>query len=359
MNYNDKKAIQVSNKKERVAGRKKQQPQPKLNAYYLSDYYSDKKITAQQFLKSLQENKINKIPDEDQQQAYEKIDELDSQFKRTLFLLFQSQKMQHSPLTVSCKAFAVESAKKQAERHYGFTVNVNTQPASIFEAFLHAAKSAFSGKKPDLRALNLIKSFGLWLSESRSLEVFNIIQALSFILSGDKKQQSGTEKVSKQQVAMLFNPKTTPAIIRNYVVFGGIGLDVTQTAKNNETKVRDRLQQEQQQNESLNTNLNLVKQELDDALAKIQELSEEIEQLKSHQLAQEQALAEHQEVSTHTHSELKSHARAFLLRKIYPLLGEAKDFIDINPPRIHVVKERLEQTFKAIEDEIQWLKSSD
>ena len=337
--------------------KKKKQP-PEIKARSLTDYYADKQLNAKRFLAALNKNKVGKLTEDDQKQASAELDALDQKFLRTLNLLFHSQSLR-DPAAVSCKQFAINAAQRQAEKHYGVVIEIELSPTQILETILTAMKPALMAKKTDARALNLTKALALWLTDSRSLEILELIEALSSTLVKDYSKKPDVAAIRKGQMAILLNPKVTLTNMQVYAAFAGIGAAVARSAKQVADQEQQRVKQAQQRIEALTLDLDQTKRALNDATLQLDQLREEIEGHHHHRQQQEENLKTHQQVSAHVHGEIRGHSYAFLNRTVRPLLQDAQDFAELNPPGMDVVRERLEQTFKAIEDELKWLKSSD
>lgn len=354
----DQNPSATSDQKAKAPTPKQKKQLPEIKAKSLADYYADKQLNAKQFLAALNKNKVGKLTDEDQKQASAELDTVDPKFLRTFNLLFHSQGLR-DPSAVSCRQFAISAARRQAEKNYGVVIEIELSPIQILETVLTVMKPALMAKKTDAQAFNLTKALALWLVDSRSLEILELTKVLSSTLVKDRSKKSDDAAIRKGQIAILLNPKVTLTSMQVYTAFAGLGAAVARSAKQIADQEQHRAKQAEQRIEALALELEQTKQALNDATLQINQLREEIEQHHLHRQQQEEKLKNQKQISAHIQGEIRGHSYAFLNRKVRPLLQDAQDFAELDPPRIHVIRERLEQTFKAIEDELAWLKSSD
>ncbi|WP_206932563.1 coiled-coil domain-containing protein [Roseococcus thiosulfatophilus] len=108
---------------------------------------------------------------------------------------------------------------------------------------------------------------------------------------------------------------------------------------------------------------------LDTALAverdRVRELREKLataeahaEALKADVARLNQAVADHRQIGAHGTAELLARMRALLAGRIDPLLADAADALEIEPPILEVVRDRIESGRGVIKGELRWLDES-
>jgi hypothetical protein len=108
---------------------------------------------------------------------------------------------------------------------------------------------------------------------------------------------------------------------------------------------------------------------LDAALAverdRVRELREKLataeahaEALKADVARLNQAVADHRQIGAHGTAELLARMRALLAGRIDPLLADAADALEIEPPILEVVRDRIESGRGVIKGELRWLDES-
>src|SRR3989344_6656376 len=134
----------------------------------LRDYYTHKKLTADRFLRELRKRKIERFLAEDVDQAMEHLDELDREFAKTLDLIYRATAKRY-PLTNDCVSYVADAIRQQLSRHYSMELDHDVSAKELFSSAAAGLEKAVTSKRPDVRAFNLIRAIGIWLSASRNL----------------------------------------------------------------------------------------------------------------------------------------------------------------------------------------------
>ncbi|OQW91639.1 MAG: hypothetical protein BWK79_16420 [Beggiatoa sp. IS2] len=317
----------------------------------LVGYYQAEKLPAKKFLSLLNKNKTDTLQEQDTKQCLEQLGKNDPDFKRTLELLHQALSIQ-TKFGRQFVDFAFQACRQQLKVCCDLDLNLE-QPANIlFEQILQVLKPKLEAKKPDNLSLNLLKASGFWLNHAVNLGEFELIDLLAkeFAL-----QKSEKPNQTSNAIDILLRPDTNLRTMIDTLTVADSGLSKAKSAKDSEIREQQRRQKEYERAQALQKRLDEAKNELSGKEQRIVELLSNLEQSKVEKESLEKKIQDIQTVNTHRKSELKGHCRVFLDKKISPLLEDALEATNLEPPRKNIITERLEMVKEEIKREIKWL----
>ncbi|MEY3220587.1 MAG: hypothetical protein RIT27_1944 [Pseudomonadota bacterium] len=315
------------------------------------DYYQTKKLPAKRFLSFLKNNEIDVLQKQDIKLCLEQLDKNDPDFARTLEIFYCALNTQ-TKLGRQLVDFGSQACRQQLKAHCNVNIDLE-QPANvIFEGILLVLKPKLCDKKPNTLLLNLLKLFGLYLNHTRNLNEFELI---SLLVAEFVPQNSGKDNQLSNSIDVLFKPSTSLKIIIDTLIVTNSSLSKVKLAKDSESCERQQRQKEQERVQVLQKQLDEAKSELSKKEQSILELLSNLEQSKIEKESLEKKIQDIQTVNTFKKNELEGRCRVFLDRKILPLLENALEATDLEPPRKNIITERLEMAKEQIMKEIKWL----
>lgn len=319
----------------------------------LGDYYANRKLTADRFLRELKKSRIEKFPTEDVGRVTGQLDELDPVFAKTLDLLYRATAKRH-PLTNDCVGFTAEAIRQQLSRHYALTFDPEISAREVFTSVVAGLEKAVTAKRTDVRAFNLMRATAIWLSVSRNLDVLDEVEILgSHLLRG--RPDHATPKAGMN---ILFRPAAKLKATRDMLILASLGSARAKEGNDAAARERQACLREHDRAEKLARNVGEKETLLRERDATIVELRGQASALADQIEALRKKIDNDLAVSRHDRSELVGRARVFLDRAILPLLATAHEFAELDPPRKATIIEKLNMAMEKIREEIRWLESS-
>jgi len=336
--------------------KEKKEPAYKLEAIRsLTDYYQSDKLPASRFLSALKKNRLGKLQDDDIQRCLEGLDDADSDFIKTLDLLYRAVGIQ-TPLARQCINFVSQACRQQLTVHNKIEIDLTKAANVIFDEVLRILKPELTGKKVDTRSFNLLKALGIWESHSRNLDEVEIIKLLTKELMPQKERGSG----GLSSVAdILFRPATKIKAMTDILQVAENGVAKATLARHSEIWERQQRKKESRRAQDLQEQLKRAIEEQHAKEREIGVLKTDLAHSEDERALLEQKIEYDQAVSIHGKGELRGRSRVFLEKKLTPLLETAYEFAELDPPRKSIIVERLEMARDEIRKEIEWLRSTD
>ncbi len=174
-----------------------------------------------------------------------------------------------------------------------------------------------------------------------------------------------------EMLALLFAPlreadadsRLAPAELRGRVQEAGVAqlrdLSLVQAAALDRILGAERARSEAQDRANvLDTALAVERDRVRELREKLATAEAHAEALKADVARLNQAVADHRQIGAHGTAELLARMRALLAGRIDPLLADAADALEIEPPILEVVRDRIESGRGVIKGELRWLDES-
>ncbi len=321
----------------------------------VSAYYEGKRQSAVRFLADMKKRKMSRFDPDDLQECIRRLDDLDPDFSRTLDLLFRAVGMR-SPIAIHCISFVFESMSEQLKSHYKVSVDVEKPANVLFSDVLSGVSHGIRSKPIDLKALNLLKALGIWAGSSRNLDELDVIESLaSELVQRDQDSDVGVPP----SLHILFKPSAKrKAMVDMLALVNQLLLRATYARKAEEAQRVQRLKENKRFSECMGL-LGACKIELQRANERLDSLRDELATLRAENESLSRQVASQKALNSHGEGELRGRARVFLEKKLKPLLRDAHEFAELDPPRKSIIVERLEMAQEEIRKEITWLQSTD
>lgn len=174
-----------------------------------------------------------------------------------------------------------------------------------------------------------------------------------------------------EMLALLFVPlresdadaRLAAADLRERLKEAGVALlrdlSLVQAAALNRILGAERARSEAQDRaNTLDTALTIERDRVRELREKLATAEAHAEALKADVARLNQAVADHRQIGAHGTAELLARMRALLAGRIDPLLADAADALEIEPPILEVVRDRIESGRGVIKGELRWLDES-
>lgn len=308
--------------------------------------YLGGRTSAAGFLKSLREAGIWSFGPEDRSEALGRHRELDPRFTKTASLLAQSLKAKDDRHVLPISDVAREALLERL-RDYPRWIGTRWEDLSTDQRALKVADAVsgrFADAKQGREAQNLLATSLLLLSrESLQSEVALRATARALDARAEATPRWNTERVrfvagprSKLPELRVVLQTVLPWIERADAAEARLDSAIAATerertrAESAEARVRERMQE-----------INELQEERDRLNRRIAELDEDLRSSRVH--------------GSHNLDRNRSANRAFLEGRLLGLLQTAVEALDLEPPRPHIAKEKLDVAREAIEEQLRWL----
>ena len=207
----------------------------------------------------------------------------------------------------------------------------------IFKSVLRELSAALGSEKKDdkRRAENILRIAICWLVEKRSLKTWQVAEQLPPVLFKDLKAATRAAQRAVQ--------KGRPSELRIAAAMAALGDQMVKVAEEEQTRERHIS--------------NDLRHRLDDANRKIEKLRAELEDAKSTISEQETAnanlektLAAERHHWGHDLTETKAEQKVLLGERLGPLLADAIDALEIDPPAPGTALRRVKAALSVIEE---------
>lgn len=141
------------------------------------------------------------------------------------------------------------------------------------------------------------------------------------------------------------------AQLRDLSLVQAAGLDRIRGAERARSEAQDRAN-------ALDAALSVERDRVRELRDKLAAAEVHAEALKADVFRLNQAVADHRQIGAHGTADLLARTRALLAGRIDPLLADAADALEIEPPFLEVVRDRIESVRGAIKGELRWLDES-
>lgn len=301
----------------------------------VSGYYMDPKLKPSSFFKSVRAANIKLFQRQDIDSAKALLAERDSDFSRTLALGLSNR------VPEAVERWMMEAAKHTVrELEPAVIAEESISGETILERIIRALADPLRSKSKvsRLRAHNVLRMGLLWLTRERSLDPLQGLYALA-----DLSKQTSKESIRAQGQKILLQAK--PGQWKALSAVARLSSDAVQRADratSEATQARDRLQ----------GRINEIEKALEVKQEKLDELSSEVEHLRSELAAGKIALKEEQKLRELDLAQAAGRTRHLLTGRLTLLLSDARVALDFEPPQIEAARQRLDAAKETIEQEV-------
>lgn len=340
-------SIDVTNKKQKSESKaEKQETPPQTNEWQeaqdesapeieveptLIAYFGGKRASPSAFFKALRKKEVKRFPSADQEAAEKMMTTQDPEGERLWALMSQSS------LPEAVDAWIWGAAQSRLKVYIGEAFDpLDHDAGRIFKAVLNKLSAALRSeqKEEKRRAEILIRLAICWLAEKRSLKAWQIAEQLQPILFSDLKSAS--------RLAQRAVQRGKTGELRLAAAMAGLGDQMVRVA-------------EEERNRERNIASDL-RHRLDDARGKIERLNSDLEDARKTIADREatiakleQTLAAERQHWGHDLTETKAEQKVLLGERLGPLLEDAIDALEIDPPAPGTALRRVKAALAVIE----------
>jgi hypothetical protein len=308
--------------------------------------YLGSRTSAAGFLKNLREAEIWSFAPPDREEALARHRELDPRFTKTASLLAQSLKAKDERHVLPVSEMAREAL---LERLRDFPRWIGTSwdelsPAQRAVKVADAVSSRFSDSKKGREAQNLLATALLLLGQE-SLDSEVALRATARALEA---RAEDTPRWNRERVRFVAGPRAKLPELRVLLQTVLPWIERADAAEAELERAHAAREQEQRRVEAAEATARERAQEISKLEAERDALTQRIEEL-------EDDLQSSRVHGSHNLDRARASSRAFLEGRLLGLLQTAVDALDVEPPRPHIAKEKLEVAREAIEEQMKWL----
>jgi len=297
----------------------------------LLGYFGEMRASPSAFFKVLRKNEVKRFRSADQDAAIRMMATEDEDGDRLWGLMSQSA------LPEAVDAWIWEAAQSRLKKHLGEAFDPQDHDAMrIFKVVLSSLAPALRSEQKEerKRAETWLRLATCWLVEKRALKAWQIAEELRPVLFPEPKSAS--------RVAQRAIQKGKSGELRLAVAMAGLGDQMVKAAE--EDRVRER---------NIATDL---RHRLDDTRGKIEKLNLDLEgarkTISDHEVTiakLQQTLAAERQHWGHDLTETKAEQKVLLGERLGPLLEDAIDALEIDPPAPGTALRRVKAALAVIE----------
>jgi hypothetical protein len=334
---------QVSGEAERDAGpsgRAKKEPVTSLMGYLGS------RTSATSFLKHLREAEVWSFDDRDREEALRRHRELDPRFTKTASLLAQSFKAKDERHVFPVSEIAREAlvGRLGDYPHWIGTQWDELAPDQRAIKVADAVRQRFTDPKKGREAQNVFATALLLLGQE-SLEFETALRATARALEA---RAEATPRWNRERVRFVAGPRSKVAELRLLIQTVLPWLERADANESALEEARLDADRERRRGESAEAavtardeDVRRLETEVANLARRIEELDEELKSSRVH--------------GSHSLDRTRSASRAFLEGRLLSLLQTAVEALELDPPRPHIAREKLDVAREAIEEQLRWL----
>ncbi|MBB5754666.1 hypothetical protein [Prosthecomicrobium pneumaticum] len=298
----------------------------------ISGFFEQPKASASAFFKVIRNHDVKRFTVADQADAEKLMEEMDPDGERLWNLMSQAS------LPEAVDAWILGAAQKRLATKLGeFFDPQEFDKQEIFKSLTKGLSKDLQTEDKEKRrgAENWLRIGLSWLIEKRTLQPWQIAEGLLPILFPESKSAS--------RLASRAIQKGKASEFRLAIAVAGLAHDMVKVAE----RERD---QERQISAGLRDRLADTRATLDRLQAKLTETQNELAQQNSKLVEAEATLAAERQHWGHDLSETKAEQRVLLGERIGPLLQDAVDALEIDPPAPGLALRRIKAALSTIEE---------
>ena len=298
----------------------------------LVGYLGEERVSPSVFFKVLRKNEIKRFRVSDQEAAARLMPTTDPEMERLWGLMAQAS----PPEPVDAWMWGAAQSRLKEQLGEAFAAQAH-DAGRIFRSVLHEFSMGQSSEKREdkKRAENLLRLTICWLVEKRGLKAWQVAEQLCPALFKDSKTAA--------QVAQRAIQKGKIGEFRIAAAMAALGGQMVKVAEEERTRER--------------SNSNDLRFRLDDANRKVERLHSNLEDAKKTISDQETKIAELDQTLVaerhhwgHDLTEIKAEQKVFLGERLGPLLADAIDALEIEPPAPEIATRRIRTALLAIDE---------
>ncbi|ALJ34250.1 hypothetical protein D9623_00420 [Azospirillum brasilense] len=320
----------------------------------LHDYFRQEKPAAGPFLSGLRKAKPKGFEPDDVQAALRTLPETDPEFQKCFGLAQRALVEKSNSLAHACFQFVGQAVRQRLAAEFNLDIDLETPAPDVFQAVAYAVKPALADKKLEKRAMALLLAAALWLFRTRQLDYAHVITTLRELVQppDNTKQDPTARQIQQNNYRFLAQFGSRAATLKALADFIGPWIAQAQ-------HMRSEAARQEQAASALRRDKEALERALADAQADLAASRARLAEAESRVASLEKALDEERVGGRHRVTQVKADIQGFLTAQIMPLVADAGEAASLNPPRVHVVAERVETIGDRIGRKIEWLKSSD
>jgi hypothetical protein len=298
----------------------------------LVGYFGEDRASPSVFFKILRKNEVKRFRSADQEAAAKLMLSKDPEAERLWGLMAQAS----PPEPVD--AWMWGAAQSRLKEQLGEAFDPHEHDAGrIFKSVLRELSAGLGSEKKDdkRRTENILRIAICWLVEKRSLKTWQVAEQLPPILFKDLKTAARAAQRAVQ--------KGRPSELRIAAAMAALGDQMVKVAEEEQARERQIS--------------NDLRHRLDDANRKIEKLRTELEDAKSTISEQEAAIANLEKTLAaerhhwgHDLTETRAEQKVLLGERLGPLLADAIDALEIDPPAPGIALRRVKAALSVIEE---------
>lgn len=298
----------------------------------LVGYFDEDRASPSAFFKVLRKNEVKRFRLADQEAAAKLMMSKDPEAERLWSLMAQAS----PPEPVD--AWMWGAAQSRLKEQLGEAFDPHDHDAlRIFRSVLRELSAGLGSenKEDKRRAENTLRIAICWLVEKRSLKTWQVAEQLPSVLFKDLKTAARAAQRAVQ--------KGRPGELRIAAAMAALGDQMVKVAEEEQARERQIS--------------NDLRHRLDDANRKIEKLRTELEDAKSTISEQETAIANLEKTLAderhhwgHDLTETKAEQKVLLGERLGPLLADAIDALEIDPPAPRIALRRVKAALSVIEE---------
>lgn len=298
----------------------------------LVGYFGKDRASPSAFFKVLRKNEVKRFRPADQEAATKLMLSKDPEAERFWSLMAQAS----PPGPVDAWIWSAAQARLREQLGEAFDPQEH-DAGHIFKSVLHELSADLGSKKKDdkRRAENILRIAICWLVEKRSLKPWQVAGQLPKVLFKDLKAAA--------QAAQRAIQKGRPGELRIAAAMAAVGDQMVKVAEEEQARARNIS--------------NGLRHRLDDANRKIEQLRTELEGTKSTISERASAIANLERTLEaerhhwgHDLTEAKAEQKVLLGERLGPLLADAIDALEIDPPAPGTALRRVKAALSVIEE---------
>jgi hypothetical protein len=318
----------------------------------LECFYADKKANAGRLLTTLLSRGNRSFEIADRERTLARIDETDPFRIRTLTLAQRSLGFKSAVFASLVMGWVEPIITTDLSKSGAWKLDPTEPAQEVFSRVCRILGPMLFDKKTEKRAANLIILAMLWLSHTRQLDATVAASSLYRASRKGDAREPSSHQLNRAAMLLLARPPIKMAALRTVLDFAQLWVIRANTAQAEAHRraveaegafreartLRDQLQSLQHENSSLEKRCSDLSIEVADLNERLR--GEEI-------------------TSTHALTEIRTRQSAFLTSLLDRYFGTALEAARMEPPRIAVIRERIEIAQESVQKEIEWLRSSD
>lgn len=298
----------------------------------LVGYFGEDRASPSAFFKVLRKNDVKRFRSADQEAVAKLMPTKDTELERLWGLMAQAS------LPDPVDAWVWGAAQSRLREQLGEAFDTQDHDAGrIFKSVLRELSLGLSSEKKEekKRAENLLRVAICWLVEKRSFKIWQVAEQVYPFLFRDLKAAT--------RVAQRAIQKGKPGEFRVAAAVAALGAQMVKAAEDEQIRERNISNDLRYRLDDANRKIEKLRSDLEDAKKTISDQEIKIAQL-------EQTLAAERHHWGHDLTETKAEQKVLLGERLGPLLADAIDALEIEPPAPGIALRRVKAAMSVIEE---------